>query len=62
MLKWSFVFFIIAVIAGIFGFTGVATGAMAIAKVLFWIFISLFLLTLILGLIGWNIITNMFRK
>jgi len=49
MLKWSFIFLIIAIIAGIFGFTGIAEGAAEIAKVLFFIFISIWLIVLVLG-------------
>lgn len=49
MLKWSLAFFVIAIIAAIFGFTGIASGAAAVAKTLFFIFIALWLLLLILG-------------
>jgi len=50
MLKWSIVFFIISIIAGLLGFTDIAVGTAAIAKVLFFIFITLFALFLIAGL------------
>lgn len=50
MLRWSFLFLIIAIIAGILGFTGIASGAAAIAKVFFFIFLAGWLLVLILGL------------
>ncbi|HMQ63214.1 MAG TPA: DUF1328 domain-containing protein [Flavilitoribacter sp.] len=49
MLRLALSFFIIAIIAALFGFGGIASGAMAIAKVVFYIFIVLFLLTLIFG-------------
>ncbi len=49
MLKWSLIFLIIAIIAGVFGFTGVESAAASIAKVLFGIFIFLFLGSLLLG-------------
>ncbi|MFN8309060.1 MAG: DUF1328 domain-containing protein [Chitinophagales bacterium] len=49
MLRWSFLFLIIAIIAGILGFTGVAGTAMGIAKILFFVFIGFWLLLLILG-------------
>lgn len=49
MLKWSATFFIIAIVAAIFGFTGVAEGAASVAKVLFAIFMVLFVIALILG-------------
>ena len=50
MLRWSLYFFIIAIIAAAFGFTGIAAGAASIAQTLFFIFLVLFLGTLILGL------------
>jgi uncharacterized membrane protein YtjA (UPF0391 family) len=49
MLKWSFAFLVIALIAALFGFTGIASGAAAIAKTIFFIFIVLWVLLLILG-------------
>jgi uncharacterized membrane protein YtjA (UPF0391 family) len=50
MLKWALIFFIVSVIAGVFGFTGIASGAAAIAKILFFVAVALFLLFLVLGL------------
>jgi uncharacterized membrane protein YtjA (UPF0391 family) len=50
MLKWAFIFLIIAIIAGIFGFTDVAHAATAIAQWLFGIFLVLFLGALIIGI------------
>ncbi len=49
MLRWALIFFIISVIAGFFGFTGVAAGARSIAKTLFFIAIALFILFVILA-------------
>jgi uncharacterized membrane protein YtjA (UPF0391 family) len=43
MLYWALMFFIIAVVAAIFGFGGIAAGAASIAKILFVLFIVLFL-------------------
>ena len=34
MLKWALFFFIISIVAGIFGFTGIAAAAAGIAKIL----------------------------
>ena len=48
MLKWAFVFLIIAVIAGIFGFTDVEAASATIAQWLFGIFLVLFLGALVL--------------
>jgi uncharacterized membrane protein YtjA (UPF0391 family) len=49
MLKWSLIFLVIAVVAALFGFTTIAGASVAIAKVLFYIFLVLFLITLIAG-------------
>jgi uncharacterized membrane protein YtjA (UPF0391 family) len=52
MLTWAIIFFLISVVAGIFGFTGIAVGAQTIAKVLFGIFLILFLIVLIFGVLA----------
>jgi uncharacterized membrane protein YtjA (UPF0391 family) len=49
MLRWTVIFLVIAIIAAIFGFGGIYAGAIGIAKVLFFIFIVLFLISLIAG-------------
>ena len=49
MLKWALIFFLISLVAGFFGFTGVAAGSRSIAKVLFFIAIVIFLIVLIFG-------------
>ncbi|MET0262183.1 MAG: DUF1328 domain-containing protein [Rariglobus sp.] len=41
MLKWALVFFLVALIAGALGFTTIAGASIAIAKVLFFIFLLL---------------------
>ena len=51
MLHYAVVFFIIALVAALFGFGGIAAGAVEIAKMLFYIFLLLFLLSLIVDLI-----------
>ncbi|WP_255989165.1 DUF1328 domain-containing protein [Chitinolyticbacter albus] len=58
MLKWALIFFIVSLIAGVFGFTGIASGAAAIAQVLFYIAIALFLIFLVLGLTVFKSITK----
>lgn len=50
MLKWALFFFVIALIAGIFGFTGIETVAMDVAKFLFFLFIAAAVVLLLLGL------------
>jgi uncharacterized membrane protein YtjA (UPF0391 family) len=50
MLKWALIFLIIAVVAGIFGFSDVEAASATIAQWLFGIFLVLFLGALIVGL------------
>lgn len=49
MLKWAIIFFVISVIAGYFGFTGVASTTRTIAKVLFFIALAIFVIVLVFG-------------
>ena len=51
MLGLALTFLLIALLAGLFGFGLVAGTSYAIAKVLFFVFLALFLVSLILGLI-----------
>ena len=51
MLGWALMFFIVAIIAGVLGFGGIATAAVDIARILFFIFIVLFAISLIAGLL-----------
>ena len=50
MFHYAIVFFVIALIAALFGFGGIAAGAAEIAKVLFFIFLVLFVVSLVVGL------------
>ena len=50
MLKWALIFLLIAVVAGIFGFSGVEEAAATIAQWLFGIFLVLFVGALVIGL------------
>jgi uncharacterized membrane protein YtjA (UPF0391 family) len=52
MLKWALIFFIVAIIAALFGFGGIAAGAATIAKWLFFIAIAIFLVFLVMGLMA----------
>ena len=49
MLYWAAVFFVIALIAALFGFGGIAAGATEIAKILFVVFLVLFVVSLLFG-------------
>ena len=51
MLYWAAVFFIIAIIAAVFGFGNIVTGASTVAMTLFWIFLVLFIVSLLTGVI-----------
>lgn len=51
MLYYALVFFIVALVAALFGFGGIAAGAVEIAKVLFFIFLVLFVVSLVVGLL-----------
>lgn len=51
MLHYAIVFFVIALIAAVFGFGGIAASAVGIAKILFFIFIAMAVLTFIVGLL-----------
>lgn len=47
MLGWALTFLVIALIAAALGFGGIAGSAMGIAQILFWIFLILFLVSLV---------------
>ncbi len=50
MLQYAALFFVIALVAALFGFGGIAAGAVEIAKILFFIFLVLFVVSLVAGL------------
>jgi uncharacterized membrane protein YtjA (UPF0391 family) len=47
MLSWAVTFLVIALIAALFGFGGIATASAGIAKILFFVFIALFLIAMV---------------
>ena len=51
MLHYAAVFLVIALIAAVFGFGGIAAGAVEIAKLLFFVFIVMAVVTFVVGLI-----------
>ena len=51
LLKWDSIFFVVALVAAAFGFTGIAAGAASIAKILFYLFLGIFVVLLIAGII-----------
>lgn len=52
MLYWALVFFLVAIIAAFFGFGGITSAALGIAKILFFVFLVLFVVSLVIGLKG----------
>ena len=51
MIKWAIIFFLVSLVAGFFGFTDVAASFRMIAKVLFFIAITIFLVILVFGVL-----------
>jgi uncharacterized membrane protein YtjA (UPF0391 family) len=50
MLRWAAAFFVISLVAAIFGFGGIAAAATGIGRILFYVFLILFLISLLSGL------------
>ena len=50
ILKWAAIFFVIALIAGGLGFSGIAEGAAGIAQILFYIFLALCIAMVLIGI------------
>ena len=49
MLGWAVTFLVIALVAALFGFGGLAGASMGIAKLLFFLFLVMFVMMLIMG-------------
>ncbi len=49
MLYWALAFLVVALVAGLFGFTGIYAAASGIAQILFFLFLVLFIVSLISG-------------
>ena len=56
LLRWALICLLISLVAGAFGYTGVARGAAQISKILFFIFLVLFIVILILALAAGQLI------
>ena len=56
MLRWAVIFFLVAIVAGVLGFGGIAAGASEIARVLFYVFLVGFLVLQLLSVApgGWT--------
>ncbi len=62
MLKWAAIFFVISLIAGLLGFTGVAVASASIAKFFFFLFLALCAVFLIAGLVAGAKLRDTFRR
>ena len=51
MLRWALAFLVFALIAGLFGFTSIAGESMYIARILFFVFLVIFLVGLVYSLL-----------
>ena len=49
MLHYTVVFFVIAIIAAVFGFGGIAAGATEIEKILFFVFLVITIISYLMG-------------
>jgi uncharacterized membrane protein YtjA (UPF0391 family) len=56
LLKWALICLLISLVAGAFGYTGLARGAAQISKILFFLFLVLFIVILILAITAGEII------
>jgi uncharacterized membrane protein YtjA (UPF0391 family) len=51
LLKWALIALVISLIAGAFGYTGLARGAGQVAKVLFFVFLIIFVVILLAAIL-----------
>jgi uncharacterized membrane protein YtjA (UPF0391 family) len=51
MLRWALIFLVVAILAGVLGFAGIMVAAAGIAKLLFYLFVVLFVISLVMGLL-----------
>jgi len=49
MLRWALMFLVVALVAALFGFTDVAGTSMVAAKIVFFVFLVLFVVSLVMG-------------
>jgi uncharacterized membrane protein YtjA (UPF0391 family) len=52
MLRWALLFLVVAMVAGIFGFAGVMVAAAGVAKLLFYVFLVLFVVSLAMSVVS----------
>jgi uncharacterized membrane protein YtjA (UPF0391 family) len=56
MLRLALFFLVVSIVAALFGFTGIAVAAAGIARILFFIFLVVFLALLIAGLMAGSVL------
>jgi uncharacterized membrane protein YtjA (UPF0391 family) len=49
MLRWALLFLVVALISALFGFTDVAGTSIVAAKILFFVFLVMFVVSLVMG-------------
>lgn len=49
MLSWALAFFVLAIIAAVFGFGGIAASAVGVAKILFFAFLAIAIVSAVMG-------------
>jgi uncharacterized membrane protein YtjA (UPF0391 family) len=54
MLRYSVIFLVVALVAALFGFGGIASGAVEIAKVIFFVFVIIAIVTFVVSLVKKN--------
>ncbi len=52
MLKWALIFLVVALVAAVFGFGGVASASAGIAQILFFVFLLLCAVALVMNFFG----------
>ena len=50
VLKWALIMFVVSLVAALFGFTDLSAASADVARVLFYIFLVIFVVLLVLGL------------
>lgn len=51
MLRWALIFLVLALVAGLLGFTGIAGQSMYFARILFFVFLVIFIAGLLYSLL-----------
>lgn len=52
LLKWALIFLVVSIIAAVFGFTDISAASADIARILFYIFVIIFVVLLVLGMVA----------